>query len=207
MAFKGGRGPTLLGEESSRDTVSEECREAALAFMSGVAGGWDKLDLVMWLTGSYARAARHSQHGERVADLMGSAEVVEEELTEIVTRARAQLVASLERAVLEDGALDFAEDAVQRGLVRTAVDLDGEEVWIPVDSARMRLRDRVRSLFAADYLNRPESYAALYVCHRCENVVFDEGAKRLGSCNAHRRISGIVPRGTGDEAGRAVGDE
>ena len=71
----------------------------------------------------------------------------------------------------------------------------------------MRLRDRLRSLFAADYLNAPYTYAELFVCHRCEAVVFDEHAKQLGICGAHR-MSGVVPREGGrDNRRNAVDDE
>jgi hypothetical protein len=64
---------------------------------------------------------------------------------------------------------------------------------VPVDGARVRLRERVQSLFAADYLNAPYTYADLFVCHRCEAIVFDEHTKRVGICGAHR-TSGTVPR-------------
>ena len=190
----GARGRTVLEEGDTRESVSAECRAAALAFLNGVAAGWDKLDLVLWLTGPYARTVRHCPRGERVTGLDEATDVTDESIEFLVTRARSQLIASLETAALGEGTLDFAVDAMDRGMVRRALDADGEVVWVPADNTRMRLRDRVRSLFAADYLNDPGAYAALHVCHRCENVVFDENAKRLGSCQNHKRVSGIVPR-------------
>lgn len=193
MAFSG-RGRTVLDDGSTRESVAAECREAALAFINGVAAGWDKLDLALWLTGPYARATRFVPRGERVTGLAEETEVADEAIEDLIVRVRSQLVASLETAVLADGALEFAVEAMDRGLVRRAVDLEGEIVWVPADSTRMRLKDRVRSLFAADYLNDPGAYGALYVCHRCENVVFDENSKRLGACQNHKRVSGIVPR-------------
>jgi hypothetical protein len=193
MAF-GGRGRTVLEEGSTRESVAAECREAALTFVNGVAAGWDKLDLVLWLTGPYARATRHVPRGERVAGLDGDTDFGDETIEALVTRSRGRIVASLETAALGDGALDFAIEAMDRNMVRRALDLDGEVVWVPADNTRMRLEDRVRSLFAADYLNDPGAYAALFVCHRCENVVVDENAKRLGACQNHKRVSGIVPR-------------
>lgn len=192
------RAPKRLADGCDRETVSAECREAALAFMSGVALGWDKLDLALWLTGPYARATRHAQRGERVANVTEGDEIDDATIEELVTRVRGQLLASLEKAALEYGTLDFAEEAVERGLVRKAVDADGRDVWIPVDAPRMRLRDRVRALFAADFLDTPYAYAELFVCHRCEAVVFDDAAKRSGVCGAHRLASGVVPRQRGD---------
>jgi len=197
MAFPSARGIVRLDDETTRESVSEECRAAALAFMAGVATGWDKLDLVLWLTGPYARATRHTKRGERVAVFDEPDEVVSDAtVEELVTRVRGQLLASLERAALELGALDFTNEAIERGHVKKALAADGRMTWVPVDGARMRLRDRVRGLFAADHLNAPYDYAELFVCHRCETVVFDESAKRIGICGAHR-LSGVVTRDDG----------
>lgn len=191
MTYGPKRGPTRLDDGATRASIAADCREAALGFMSGTSTGWDKLDLVLWLTGPYARATRHSKRGERVADL-GGEEIAEETIEGLVVRARGQLLACLERASLSGGALDFADEVVARGLVRKALAADGEEVWVPIDASRLRLRDRVGALFVADALNDAAAYEELFVCHRCEAVVFDHIAKRVGVCGAHR-ISGVVP--------------
>jgi len=188
------RSRAILDEGASRESVAADCRDAALAYVNGVGSGWDKVDLALWLTGPYARATSHVPRGERVAGLSEDSAIEDASLEELVTRVRAQLLASLETAALNDGTLDFAVDVMDRGWVRRASDREGEIVWVPVDTSRMRLRDRVRSLFAADYLNDPGAYQELYVCHRCELVVFDENAKRLGACANHKRVSGMVPK-------------
>ena len=196
MAFgTGDRGTRQRVEDgSTRESIAEECRDAALSFISGVALGWDKLDLALWLTGDYARATRHRKHGERLATVaFGVAEIPEETIEDLVVHVRGQLLASLEKAALEMGSLGFVDDVAQRGLVRRVIDAEGRDAWIPVDGARVRLRDRLQSLFAADYLNAPYVYAELFVCHRCEAVVFDAHAKQVGICGAHR-MSGTVPR-------------
>jgi hypothetical protein len=196
MAFGTGDRTTRYRVEdgSTRESIAEECRDAALSFMTGVATGWDKLDLALWLTGAYARATRHRKHGERLATVaFGITEIPGETLENLVTHVRGQLLASLETAALEMGSLAFVDDMVNRGLVRQAVDAEGRDAWIPVDGARIRLRDRLQSLFAADYLNAPYTYAELFVCHRCEAVVFDSHAKQVGICGSHR-MSGTVPR-------------
>lgn len=180
--------------DSTRETVAEECRNAALSFMTGVGEGWDKLDLALWLTGDYARATRHRKHGERVATpALGVVEIPEETLENLVVHVRGQILASLEMAALGHGALEFTEAMVERGLVRPMTDADGRDAWVPVDGSRTRLRDRIESLFAADYLNAPYTYADMFVCPRCEAVVFDAHAKQVGICGTHR-ISGTVPR-------------
>lgn len=183
----------MLEDDSTRESIAAECREAALSFMSGVAAGWDKLDLALWLTGPYARATRRAKRGERVAGVSESEEVAEETIEKLVTRVRGQLIASLEKGALEYGTLEFTDEIVERGLVRKVVDAEGRDAWIPVDGPRMRLRDRIEALFTADYLNAPYSYVELFVCHRCEAVVFDEQAKRRGLCGSHR-LSGVVLR-------------
>jgi hypothetical protein len=191
------RGPLMLEDDVSRESVAGECRDAALAFVTGVSSGWDKLDLVLWLTGPYAVATRHAGRGERVADLDADAEVDDEWVESLVGEVRGDLLASLEEASHDGGMLGFVEASVDANHVRRALDADGLEVWVPVDMSRMRLLDRVRTLFAADYLNDAALYEELFVCPRCESVVFDEGARRVGFCGAHRRVSGIVPREDG----------
>jgi hypothetical protein len=195
MAFGTGDRHTsrTLADGSTRASISEECRGAALSFMSGVASGWDKLDLAFWLTGPYARATRHGKHGERIAAMFDGEHIPDDTIELLVTRVRGQLIASLEKAALDFGTLEFADEIVERGLVRKVIDADGRDAWVPVDGARMRLRDRLRSLFTADHLNAPYAYTELFVCHRCEAVVFDDHAKQVGICGAHR-LSGVVPR-------------
>lgn len=218
MAFgTGDRRVRHLDDGSTRRSLAEDCRAAALSFMSGVASGWDKLDLARWLTGPYARATRHGEHGERVAAITEGEIIPDASIEDLVTHVRGQMLASLEKAALELGSLDFVDEMVARGLVRKVVDADGRDAWVPVDGARMRLRDRLRSLFVADYLDGPYAYAELFVCHRCEAVVFDEHAKQIGICGAHR-MSGMVPRDdasssrdterdTGRNTGRNTGTE
>ena len=199
-AFRGVRDRTLLDGDATRESVAADCRAAALGFMNGVSAGWDKLDLVLWLTGEYARATRHVARGERVTVMSGERDIEPEIIEQLVTRVRAHLIAALEKAAMSEGTLDFAVEAMDRGLVRRAADVHGDVVWVPVDIARLRLRERVKSLFAADYLDDPGAYASLYVCHRCENVVFDDNAKKLGACSNHKRTSGIVPRALDEDA-------
>jgi hypothetical protein len=191
------RGPTTLPDDATTESVTEDCRFAALEFMSGVAAGWRKIDLVLWLTDAYARATRHVQRGERSVSLEPQ-EIPDTDIEELLVRVRAQLLASLETAVLSEGRLDFVPQAVDKGFVVRASTPDGEPVWVPVNGTRMRLRDRVESLFATDWLNDSESWSELFVCHRCEAVVFDQNAKELGVCASHKRISGIVTRDDDD---------
>jgi hypothetical protein len=185
-----------LHDGSTRHSLAEECRMTALSFMSGVAQGWTKVDLALWLSGPYARATRHGKHEkhEDIAALLRDGEMISAAAVEdLLTHVRGQLLASLEKAALDFGTLEFSDDIVGRGLVRKVVDAEGQDAWVPVDGARMRLRDRLRSLFTADYLNAPYTYAELFVCHRCEAVVFDAHAKQISICGLHR-MSAVVLR-------------
>jgi hypothetical protein len=183
-----------LMDGSTRESLATDCRDAALAFMSGVASGWNKRDLALWLTGPYACATRHAPRVQPAARLVvAPLEIAPATIEQLVTRVRGQLLASLEKAALDFGTLDFTDEVMQRGLVRKVVAASGREAWVPVDAVRMRLRDRVRSLFTADFLNAPYTYADLFVCHHCEAVVFDDRTKRRGICGAHR-VSGMIPR-------------
>jgi hypothetical protein len=209
MAFGGsGPAPVLLNDGATRETVALECRSAALDFMSGVGHGWTKLELVRWLIGPYANAVRHGIDGERtpaVPSKRRRGAVRPETIEELLVATRGKVLAALEKAALGDGMLDFVEDALEHDFVHRAFGEDGREVWIPMDRPRMRLRDRVEALFSADYLNDPVGYGSLYVCHRCEAVVFDAHAREAGMCSAHSRVSGIVMRN--DDTAIAVGDE
>ena len=202
---------TVEGE--TLDTIADDCRDAGLAFVNGVARRWTKRDLALWLDGPYRHATRHATGGERTADLEAVDEeelLGEDRIYQLMGRSRAQVMAFLEAAALPEGRADFVEAAVKAGHIVPRTDDDGISVWVPVDARRMRLRDRVRSLFAVDYLLRPEHYAhQLTVCHQCELVLFDELAKRFGNCGGPRRISGIVAsdgdEGEGNQGSGATG--
>jgi hypothetical protein len=165
---------------------AEECRRAALDFMSGVADGWTKLDLAIWLNGPYALASRHVPRGVRTAAPSSDHAIDEPAIEHLLVSVRGQILAGLELAALDHGTPDFIEDALIAQHVRR-VGVGGETAWVPVDVTRMRLKDRIASLFVADYLNRPDDYRNLFVCHLCETISFD------GRCGQHR-LSGTVPK-------------
>jgi hypothetical protein len=179
--------------DATRASVAEECRDAALDLLAGAARGWGKRELARWLVGPYAHATRHSLRGERVAMVDREAPITDTTIQDLLGRVRTQIVVSLEKAVLDSGALDFSGEIVHRGLVMRAVDAEGADVWFPRDAARLRLRDRVRSLLVAHYMNDPVAYDGLFVCHLCEGVSFD------AMCPGHRRISGVVPRNADED--------
>ncbi len=95
---------------------------------------------------------------------------------------------------------------IREGLVAGIVDEASELGFAPVDSMRMRLVERVRSLFVADYLSRPGDYAAFAVCDDCDGATFDGGLyhedcmrPRSRTALRHRAVRQVVlPGGAGD---------
>jgi hypothetical protein len=165
-------------------SIAVEARDAGLAFLDGSASRWGKRDLADWLSGpyaaitSYAGARHHRQR--RASDSIGD----ELDIAPILLDARWHVLAELEAAALPFGQPEFAERLLARGYVVPARADDGI-AWLPIDGDG-RLWTRVLSLFAADALARPRDYAsALYVCHRCESVVFDAFARQRGNCGHH----------------------
>ena len=179
------RSPRRLPLSESVDTVSAACRHAGLAFTEGVAAGWGKRDLAGWLAGPYAAAVRHATAPFRPR-FVGPRDLREERISLVMEAARFRTLAMLEALALPSADSPFIQESVKRGLVTVAEDELGTSVWVPVDVAGLRLHDRVRALFAADYLLNPTDYQeSFFVCHRCERVLFDAETKWLGFCRMH----------------------
>ena len=171
--------------------IASACREAGLQFLEGVAGDWGKADLALWLAGPYRDATRFG------APIRGSTPPPPEprmsapgglgaQIDRIVRETRWHVLASLEGLALPDGRHRFVDRALAASQIVARKDSEGCAVWVPVDVPGMRLTARVESLFAADYLTRPSDYGTdLFVCHRCECVVFDREARRRGDCGGH----------------------
>jgi hypothetical protein len=195
-----------LPADVTAEVVTTECRAAALAFMAGAAGGWGKEHLARWLIGPYANAVRHARHGERVTIPSGQGPVSAETITTLLRCVRTELLHELVEIVHGSTfAPALTQDAIELGVVRALRDESDSAVWVPVDSGRMRLAQRVRSLFAADCLNQPDAWETLFVCGRCSTVAFDAAGRRAGLCASHRRSSGVVTRPAHDEEAATSG--
>ncbi len=177
--------------------VAESAREAGTAFLLGVRNGWGKAQLAAWLTGPYAHATSFTTDEPRdalqtTAPDSAPITVPAESLDDLLFRARQEIVEALDATVYGRTKPAFVENAITLGSVTPFVWMPGVRGWAPRDRARLRLRDRVLALFAADYLTRPETYAReLYVCPDCMCAVFDENAVSRGKCSLHDRPSGI----------------
>lgn len=198
-----GGAPRRLPDGVSIDTISGSCRAAGVEFLEGVSRGWSKRELAAWLSEPYAVAASRLGRVDELAP-PPSAEGVDlrpVRLAAIMESARLHTLTMLEELALPHAESDYLDEAIAHGFVCPAEDELGTPVWVPVDRPRMRLRDRVRSLFVADYLNTPHEYeSSFFVCHRCEAARFDEDAKWMGFCRKHLRPSHTVARVLGDDA-------
>jgi hypothetical protein len=173
--------------------VAQACRAAGLAFVNGVANGWTKADLARWLVGPYRDAVCPLPGAE--PDLIGAEgePVITARLLRLLQEVRAHVLRGLEDS--PDGLVDLPCWAVSAGSILRSRHANGDVGFVPVDWPRMRLEDRVMSLFAVDCLARGKDYETkLVVCRRCQHVTFDERAHEVGLCDLHYRPT---PRASG----------
>jgi hypothetical protein len=171
-------------------SIADACRSAGLDFMRGVRAGWDARDLAAWITGPYAESTCYVPRGEATLAPIDTPFSLAERLRD----ARAGVLAALEEARSGSSRLAFVRSAIRTADIIPALDADGASFWIPLDRRKTQLKQRVLSLFAADYLFRSGAYIGeLVVCPTCEAVSFDAKARAMGQCGAHR-TSGMLDR-------------
>ena len=157
--------------------VADACRSAGLGFAWSAHNGWGRRELARWLVGPYAHAVAATR-GLRASGTRAAVvhrEIDEETVEQLLSTTRAEILEMLR------GIWSWTHDApavrarIDDGLVAGIVDDASGLGFAPVDNMRMRLVDRVRSLFVADYLTRPGDYAAFAVCDDCDGATFDGG--------------------------------
>lgn len=165
----------MSSTDQQRVVFAEACREAGLAFMRGVATGWDRRDLAVWLLQKYGKlAVKPNEKGSAVPADSG---VQSQTISDVLREARWKAFAALEEAA--HGQARFVQAIAAKGLITR----DDKVGWVPVDRPGARLRGRVLSLFAVDCLERPGDYRnLLFACPRCESIVFDAAAREAGRC-------------------------
>jgi hypothetical protein len=185
---------SLLPSGFTTSLFADECRSAALGFVAG-APSWDKRQLAQWLHESYRPLVVGQPYFAPAAESplrrLVRPMVDARQMQSVVDVARQTVVTVL--STLNDGAAiaQFGACAIRSGLVHRSIDEQGEPAWAPRATPRIKLVDRVLSLFAADCLARPWEYETLlHVCVDCNAVRMVEQS----SCCS--RQSGVMLRGT-----------
>ena len=157
--------------------VADACRSAALGFAWSAHHGWGRRELARWLVGPYAQAAAatRSLRSSGLRRAVIHRPLDEATVEDLLTSARAEIIDMLRSVWSWTDDPAFTRARIDEGIVAGIVDETSELGFAPVDNPNMRLVERVRSLFVADYLTRPVDYAAFAVCDDCDGATFDGG--------------------------------
>jgi hypothetical protein len=191
-----------LPSQTSAVAIAQSCRDSAMVFMEDSLS-WGKGQLAMWLMGPYGQITQYTHAVERVtqsgryprmqAPLLRDIDA--RMVDRVISSARDEVIARLGQMLDGDeGEPAFVYDMVSLGFVVRCEDARQIEGWVPSSTAR-RLADRVLSLFAADYLVRPQDYSDMAVCRKCGVVEFDQVCRARGVCGRHG--SGVFIPGVG----------
>jgi hypothetical protein len=174
--------------------VVDACRSAALGFAWSAHHGWGKRELARWLVGPYAHAtsATRGLRGSGLQHAVAPHPLEEATIETLLVDARAEILMLLRDVWSWSYDTTSARACIDEGLVVGIADDEANLGYGPVERPRMRLVDRVRSLFVADYLTRPADYAAFAVCSGCDGATFDGGLYHEGC--ARPRLRSVLRR-------------
>jgi len=172
--------------------VADRARAAGFMYVSASRWGWGRRDLANWLVHDYRPAVLDAS--VRLGSEASSARTDEARATKLVASARRRVVEMLGDAVAAWKGSDFARESIDNGLVIGVSDNVGSIGYAPLHQGRMRLVDRVASLFIADYLTRPRDYEQLVVCGQCDEVSFKWDEVHEDGCEARGPGSGVIVR-------------
>lgn len=161
--------------------VADACRSAGLAF-AWSASLWGKRELAQWLVGPYARAVATIVLPEARRFPGVDEPIAAETIALLLENAHVQLLDGLRRTWAWRADSDFVRAMIDQGMVAGVTDDTGAFGYAPVDAPNMRLVDRARSLFLADWLTRPHDYASFAVCNHCGAATFDFGESHRDEC-------------------------
>ncbi len=186
-----------LGPGQRVRDIADACRSAALGFAWSAHHGWGRRELARWLVGPYARAASatRSLRMSGVRRAVNHRPLEEARVADLLVESRNEILEVLRNAYTWTHDASAARACIDEGLVAGIIDETSDLGYAPIDSMSMRLVDRVRSLFVADYLTRPSDYAAFAVCSDCEGATFD-GALYHVNCTLPRSRTALRRRVT-----------
>jgi hypothetical protein len=172
----------------------EDVRSAGLAFIAGSAMGWNRAQLRSWLVLDYEPAITWTRlpDGHAPHDPLEGLDDVE--VSMLVDQTRQRVLAMVQAAAVTWRAPTFARDMVDARLAIAVYDRAGAEAYAPAFHGDMRLKDRVASLFIADYLTRPSDYARVVACDACGELAIGSAPRHSSWCAEPPTQSGIVER-------------
>jgi hypothetical protein len=178
--------------------IGEQCRATGLGIVNN-AQRWGKAELAGWLTGPYRRVTQYavgvhgprSETGRRVNHTLPyqtppSTEVADGQVETLLGQLREEIICLFKGATLEK--IDsFSHACLNHDFVVEHVMDDGTQLYLPVDRPRMRLLERVVSLFAADALMWPGAYSTVRICDQCSALTFGNCAHAPSGWRAKSR--------------------
>jgi hypothetical protein len=172
-------------------------RAAAAEFIRGTSLGWGRRDLARWLVCHYSPclvsdATVHPDgHAAAVSASLSAASsgLDDERVEQLILDARSSVLRMLADLAWPSQAMAIAQSAIGSGSVIEMRDRLGNRSWAPVGRKRMRLADRVASLFIADALNTPQDYRNVSMCRDCGDLGFSAPIAHLSWCERARRVA------------------
>lgn len=157
-------------------------RLAAAEFVRGTTFGWGRRELASWLVGHYspclvADAVVHPDGPPGCSAPLSAAStrLDDESVERLILDARSSALRLLSDLSWPSQADAMAKDAIASGFVIATRDPRGKRSWAPVGRTRMRLAERVGSLFIADALDNPDDYRKVSLCRSCGELGFGAG--------------------------------
>lgn len=172
-------------------------RRAAAEFVRGTTFGWGRRELATWLVCHYApclvsdaAAGSGASHGCAANLSRASALLDDDRIERLILDARSSVLCLLSDLAWPSHAAASARSALDAGAVLETRDRDGAVRWAPVGRKRMRLEERVGSLFIADALQHPRDYRGVSLCRLCGELGFGAAAAHEPSCErAQQRVA------------------
>ncbi len=172
-------------------------RLAAAEFVRGTTFGWGRRELASWLVGHYspclvADAVVHPDgpRGSSAPLSATSPHLDDESVERLILDARSSALRLLSDLSWPSQAAARAKCAIASGFVIATRDPRGKRSWAPVGRKRMRLAERVGSLFIADALDNPHDYVNVSLCRSCGELGFGAGAPaHEAGCTRARHVA------------------
>lgn len=188
----------VLPEEMTVAEVARRARVAGLAFMTGSAFGFRRVDLEMWIYDHYEEAVAHSRIGPRALPRDHGAGLDDIAFEALVRNTRERVLRMLLAARRNWSVPTFARDMIDHRMVLAIYDRSGDVAYAPVAHADLRLFDRVASLFIADFLSDPTDYALVTPCDQCGDVGLGGRVEHASWCVEAPTHSAIIERRRGE---------